>query len=212
MIASPRSLSERVPSPDAFRKSVISISVGTDHPFDALLRRLDDYNFERRDFVGGYGEYSVRGGIVDIFPYSGDNPIRVEFWGDRVESIREFDPMSQRSIRELTSTSVVPNISEATRGDTPDQASGPGASACHRARNAGLALRVLRIVFADTLMTREASSAKPREPTSGRTPRSQSGVSRSTAGDIPAELTVPLTVPATQLSGKPACPPLRIRE
>ncbi len=128
VVASPRSLSERVPPPEAFRKSVISISVGADHPFDALLQRLDDYNFERRDFVGGYGEYSVRGGIVDIYPWSGDNPVRVEFWGDRVDSIREFDPMSQRSIRELTSASVVPNISETARGAASGQAPGSAAS------------------------------------------------------------------------------------
>ncbi len=111
VVASPRSLSERVPPPDSFRKSVITITAGADHPFDELLRRLDEQGFEQRDFVGGYGEYSVRGGIVDIYPYSGDNPVRVEFWGDRVESIREFDPMSQRSIREMKSASIVPNIS-----------------------------------------------------------------------------------------------------
>ncbi len=111
VIASPRALSERVPLPESFRKSVITISAGADHPFDELLRRLDEQGFERRDFVGGYGEYSVRGGIVDIYPYSGDNPVRIEFWGDRVESIREFDPMSQRSIREMETASIVPNLS-----------------------------------------------------------------------------------------------------
>jgi transcription-repair coupling factor (superfamily II helicase) len=117
VIASPRSLTGRVPSPDRFKNAVISISAGGDHPFDGLLRRLDEYGFERRDFVGGYGEYSVRGGIVDIYPYSGDNPVRVEFWGDRVESIREFDPMSQRSIRELETASIVPNIAGDTNAD-----------------------------------------------------------------------------------------------
>jgi transcription-repair coupling factor (superfamily II helicase) len=117
VVASARSLSERVPSPGSFRKSVVAISAGADHSFGELIRRLDESGFEQRDFVGGYGEYSVRGGIVDIYPYSGDNPVRIEFWGDRVESIREFDPMSQRSIRELETASIVPNIS--AEGATP---------------------------------------------------------------------------------------------
>ncbi|HLF14715.1 MAG TPA: transcription-repair coupling factor [Bacteroidota bacterium] len=129
VIASPRSLSERVPPPDSFRKSVIAIAAGADYPFDDLLRRLDECGFERRDFVGGYGEYSVRGGIVDIYPYSGDNPVRVEFWGDRVESIREFDPLSQRSIGELETASIVPNISgENAPGDPVNASAAPSAS------------------------------------------------------------------------------------
>jgi transcription-repair coupling factor (superfamily II helicase) len=127
VVASVRSLSERVPSPRSFKQSVIAISAGADHSFEGLIRRLDESGFEQRDFVGGYGEYSVRGGIVDIYPFSGDNPVRIEFWGDRVESIREFDPMSQRSIRELGTASIVPNISTGGTGAATSHATDGGA-------------------------------------------------------------------------------------
>jgi len=107
---SARALSEKVPPPAEFRNAVITVKSGANHSFDGLIGRLEELGFERKDFVEGYGDYSVRGGIVDVFPWSGDNPVRFEFWGDRVESIREFEALSQRSIREMDAASLVPEI------------------------------------------------------------------------------------------------------
>jgi transcription-repair coupling factor (superfamily II helicase) len=120
-VASPHSVGEAVPPPAAFRKTVIEIAKASVIDFQRLLAQLDELGFERKDFVGAYGEYAVRGGIVDIFPFVGEHPVRVEFWGDSVESIREFDVLSQRSIRELQSASVVPDLAP-----TAEEAPAPG--------------------------------------------------------------------------------------
>ncbi len=121
VVASARSLSEKVPPPAEFRNAVITLTAGSDHPFDGLIGRLEELGFERKDFVEGYGDYSVRGGIVDVYPWSGENPVRIDFWGDRVESIREFEALSQRSIRELPSASIIPEISVPGRGDAGEE-------------------------------------------------------------------------------------------
>ncbi len=75
-----------------------------------LRRQLDEIGFIQKDFVEAPGDYAVRGGIMDIFPYAADNPIRLEFFGDSIDSIREFDPLSQRSIRGLESALIVPDL------------------------------------------------------------------------------------------------------
>ena len=69
---------------------------------------LADAGFTREDPVDEHGEFCVRGGIVDWFPAGADNPIRVEFVGDTIESIRRYDPSTQRSIETLDQASVVP--------------------------------------------------------------------------------------------------------
>ncbi len=81
-----------------------------EYPFLQLTQKLVELGFEKKDFVEEYGDFAVRGGILDIFPFVGDNPIRFEFWGDTIESIREFDVLSQRSLRELQAASVVASI------------------------------------------------------------------------------------------------------
>jgi transcription-repair coupling factor (superfamily II helicase) len=118
-VASPHSIGEGVPPPAAFRKTVIEIARTAEIDFQKLLAQLDELGFERKDFVGAYGEYAVRGGIVDIFPFVGEHPVRVEFWGDTVESVREFDVLSQRSIREMPSASIVPDLAAAPEGAEP---------------------------------------------------------------------------------------------
>ena len=110
IIASPHSITEHVPPPDEFRQSVIEIAIKNEYHFQDLIDRLTSIGFERKNFVESYGDIAVRGGIIDVFPYVGENPIRIEFWGNTVESIREFDVLSQRSIRELQSASIVPSL------------------------------------------------------------------------------------------------------
>ena len=99
-----------VPPPEAFRQRSLEITAGKEHPFEALIAQLSQLGFDRKDFVEEYGDFSVRGGILDVFPFVGDNPIRIEFWGDSIESIREFDALSQRSIRELQSAHIVASL------------------------------------------------------------------------------------------------------
>ncbi len=110
VVASAASLAMPVPLPDTFRRRRVEIATGSDTPFEPLLAQLSDLGFERKDFVEEVGDVAVRGGILDVFPFVGENPIRVEFWGDTVESIREFDVLSQRSIRALDRASIIASL------------------------------------------------------------------------------------------------------
>ena len=74
------------------------------------LNALTSLVLRKRTSSKNYGDYALRGGIIDIFPFIGEHPLRFEFWGNTVESIREFDAVSQRSIRELQSASIVADI------------------------------------------------------------------------------------------------------
>lgn len=111
-----------VPEQKEFAASVIELSAGSDTGFAALLERLSTLGFERKPLVETYGDLAVRGGILDIFPFIGEHPVRIEFWGDTIESIREFDVLSQRSIRELQRVSIVPDVLRTT---PPDDATLP---------------------------------------------------------------------------------------
>ena len=99
-----------VPEKKEFVSSVIELSANGEYNFQSLLLKLEERGFERKPLVETYGDVAVRGGIIDIFPFIGDNPVRLEFWGDMIESIREFDVLSQRSIRELQQVSIVPEM------------------------------------------------------------------------------------------------------
>ena len=110
VITSAVALASRVPLPERFRQRCLQLNAGSSHPFEELVEALRNLGFERKDFVEEHGDYSVRGGILDVYPYVGDHPLRIEFWGDTVESVREFDVLSQRSIRELQSASIVASL------------------------------------------------------------------------------------------------------
>ncbi len=101
------SVARSIPSPDVLRQQIVELEAGKEYPFTQLLELLAEWGFVKKDFVEEYGDYAVRGGIVDVYPYTGDNPLRIDFWGDTIESIREFDVQSQRSINERTSALLV---------------------------------------------------------------------------------------------------------
>ncbi|MCE5253782.1 MAG: transcription-repair coupling factor [Actinomycetia bacterium] len=79
----------------------VTISVGSEYEFDALAHRLVELGYVRVDQVEDAGEFSIRGGIIDVFPATEPHPVRVEFWGDEVESLRSFSVYSQRSLGPL---------------------------------------------------------------------------------------------------------------
>lgn len=110
-----------VPDRQAFSKAVIELSAKTDHNFEQLLAALSDFGFERKQFVESYGDFALRGGILDIFPFIGEHPVRIEFWGDTIESIREFEVLSQRSIRELQSVSIIPDVLKKNRSEESNE-------------------------------------------------------------------------------------------
>ncbi len=107
VIASAEALASLLPGPAGFLNRAVMLTSGGEYPFQGLMQKLEEWGFEHKDFVEGYGDFAVRGGILDVFPFVGEHPLRLEFWGDKIESIREFEPLSQRSIRELHSASIV---------------------------------------------------------------------------------------------------------
>jgi len=99
-----------LPPPEGVAKQSITLNAGGEGSLLSLRETLDHFGFERKEFVEASGDYALRGGILDVFPFVGENPVRLEFSGETVESIREFDPLSQRSIRELSIAVIVPNL------------------------------------------------------------------------------------------------------
>ncbi len=87
--------------------------------FDDFVKSNILNGFNRKDFVEQEGDIAIRGGIVDIFPIGWANPLRIEFWGNDIESIREFDVLSQRSIKEHKDLSYIANVfHKSNLGDT----------------------------------------------------------------------------------------------
>ena len=89
---------------------VIRIAGDTAVDMDEMSLRLSEIGYDREEQVEGPGQFAVRGGILDIYPLTGELPVRIELWGDEVDSIRTFDVESQRSIENLAETVIYPAI------------------------------------------------------------------------------------------------------
>lgn len=92
------SVLQRVPPQRALAQARLDVQIGKRLDRDQLQAFLDRYGYSRADTVMEAGEYSLRGGLVDLFPTGADNPLRLDLFGDELESIRIFDPMTQRTI------------------------------------------------------------------------------------------------------------------
>lgn len=97
-----------MPAPEKFIQAVKKISVGDTVELNGLTRHLVELGYEKNYQAETMGEFSVRGGIIDIFPLTEETPFRIELWGDEVDSIRSFDPESQRSIENLEEIYIYP--------------------------------------------------------------------------------------------------------
>ena len=110
IVTYPEALTEKVVTKSHLSKNTLSLKQGEKISIDFIIEVLLEYGFDRVDYVVEPGQFSVRGGIVDIFSFSNDNPYRVEFLGNEVDSIRSFDSVSQLSIQKLTYCSIIPNV------------------------------------------------------------------------------------------------------
>ncbi len=108
VVATPAALGASVLAPDVFRERTFTLAVGASMDREELLQRLETAGYERVDTVVEVGQWSLRGGIVDIFAPTHERPVRAEFFGDEVESLRLFDPTTQRSIEALQEMTVLP--------------------------------------------------------------------------------------------------------
>jgi len=110
IVTYPDALFEKVVTKKELEKNTLKISVGNDLSIDFVNEILFEYKFKRVDFVTEPGDFSVRGGIVDVFSFSHDEPYRIEFFGDEVDSIRTFDVETQLSTERIKKVSIIPNV------------------------------------------------------------------------------------------------------
>ncbi len=108
VVASIAALFPRLSPPDRVTHATIDLRPGEDFPLDVLRSRLAEAGFTAEDPVDEHGEFCIRGGVVDVFPAGDMYPLRIEFVGDTVESIRRFDPSTQRSVETVDHALIVP--------------------------------------------------------------------------------------------------------
>jgi transcription-repair coupling factor (superfamily II helicase) len=128
VVTTPRALFRRLPTREAFERSVLEIRPDEDYPLEALAEHLVTWGYRRTDLVAEVGDFAVRGGILDVFPPGGgeatprpgaqpgaastvsDGPVRIELFGDTVDTLRRFDPASQRSEERLEALRLLPLV------------------------------------------------------------------------------------------------------
>ena len=110
IVTYPEALSEKVVNKKFLEKNTLKLKSGEAVSLEFVLDLLIEYEFERADFVIEPGQFSLRGGLIDVYSFSGDHPYRIEFEGDNVASIRTFDPTNQLSIEKKEEISIIPDI------------------------------------------------------------------------------------------------------
>lgn len=98
-----------LPSKQLYYNSFISLNINEDYNIDTLVGKLYELGYTRETIINKTGEMAIRGFVIDIFPLGCTNPIRIEFWGDTIDSIREFDVDSQLTVNNLKTVEIVPN-------------------------------------------------------------------------------------------------------
>ena len=110
IVTYPDALFEQVITKSELKRNTLKLNVGEELSLDFINEMLHEYNFNRVDFVTEPGDFAVRGGIIDVFSFSNDEPYRIEFFGDEVDSIRTFDIETQLSIEKLKRIQIMPNV------------------------------------------------------------------------------------------------------
>jgi len=110
IVTYPDALAENVVTRKQLSSHTFRVEVGKSYSIDFLNELLTEYEFERADFVYEPGQFSIRGGIVDVYSFGEDYPYRMEFFGDEVESMRQFDPVTQLSTKSSKRFTIIPNV------------------------------------------------------------------------------------------------------
>jgi len=114
IVSYPEALFEKVVTKKDLERNTLKLSVSESVSLDFVNEILFEYNFNRVDFVTEPGDFSVRGGIIDVFSFSNDVPFRIEFFGDEIDSIRTFDVETQLSKEKLRKASIMSNVENKT--------------------------------------------------------------------------------------------------
>ena len=110
IVTYPSAMEEGVPDAGKIRNSLLRLSVGDEISHDRIVESLFESGFERVDFVGEPGQFAIRGAIVDIFSYSYNDPFRISFFGDEIDSINVFDCNTQLSKEKVQTAEIYPDI------------------------------------------------------------------------------------------------------
>ncbi|MDO7137229.1 transcription-repair coupling factor [Algibacter lectus] len=110
IVTYPDALFEQVVTRKELERNTLKVAVNDNLSINFVNEVLFEYQFKRVDFVTEPGEFSVRGGIIDVFSFSNDEPYRIEFFGDEVDSIRTFDVETQLSIDQIKKINIIPNV------------------------------------------------------------------------------------------------------
>lgn len=111
VVTSVEAINEMIAPPSALNEVSVVIKKGDEIELDKIREELVEQGYSTVKFVDEPGEFAIRGGILDVFPYSGEYPLRFEFFGDEIDTIREFDADSQRSIAFLNEARIIPDLS-----------------------------------------------------------------------------------------------------
>lgn len=112
VVSYPEALFEQVLTIKGLEQKTLAIKKGDELSIDFVNETLFDFDFKRVDFVSEPGEFAVRGGILDVYSFGNDEPFRIEFFGDEIDTIRSFDVTSQRSTQSLEHIKVLANIEQ----------------------------------------------------------------------------------------------------
>ena len=112
VVSYPEAICEKVVTRRHLSKFSIKLKINEKVSLDFVSDLLAEYNFERVDFVIEPGQFSIRGGILDVFSFANDHPYRIEFFGDVVETIRSFNPVTQLSLAQMNSIQLLPNVQD----------------------------------------------------------------------------------------------------
>ena len=118
VVSYPSALEEGIPQEDKIRQSVMRLKVGDEISHEEIIQSLFDSGFQRVDFVGEPGQFAIRGAIVDIFSYSYNDPFRISFFGDEIDTINVFDCNSQLSKENVELAEVYPDIASSEEGES----------------------------------------------------------------------------------------------
>ena len=110
IVTYPSALEEGMPEAEKIRQSIIKFRIGDEISHEDIVNALFDSGFERVDFVGEPGQFAIRGAIVDIFSYSYNDPFRISFFGDEIDSINVFDCNTQLSKEKVDEAEIYPDI------------------------------------------------------------------------------------------------------
>jgi transcription-repair coupling factor (superfamily II helicase) len=106
IISTYRNLYEKIPTENDYIDSKYTFKIGKDIDLKQLLVKFDDKGFEKTSTVERIGEYSVKGNIIDIYPYASESPVRIELFDTEIESLRYFDPVNQKKIKEIKKVTI----------------------------------------------------------------------------------------------------------